>query len=194
MIMPTNIDVPALGDSIAEAVLLKWHKNDGDAVAAAEPVAELETDKANVDVPSPAAGVFRRVKKEGDTVKIGETIARVDEGSGGNSKSQAAKPAAPETKAATPSPAPSTIKPQDLRPSVRTIVEEKKLNAADIKGTGPGGKITKEDATQAASSMPRSSSPAATSSTAPSAGKAPPPSAPGARPSTTAPTASHACR
>ncbi len=164
--MPTNVVVPALGDSINEAILLKWHKNDGDAVAPAEAVAEMETDKANVDVPSPVGGVFRRVKKEGDTVKIGETIAIVEEGSGGNSKPQAAKPVAqnmaPASSAPTrtaPAPAPAASKPEDLRPSVRTIVEEKKLNPADIKGTGPGGKITKEDALQAASSGTRSSPP-----------------------------------
>src|SRR6476620_6815773 len=81
--MATNVDVPALGESVREAVLIKWHKNDGDAVAAAEPIAELETDKANVDVPAPSAGVLRRVKKEGDTVAIGETIARIDEGAAG---------------------------------------------------------------------------------------------------------------
>src|SRR5205085_8475880 len=74
IIMPTNVDVPALGESVREAVLIKWHKNDGDAVAAAEPIAELETDKANVDVAAPTAGVLRRVKKEGDTVAIGDTI------------------------------------------------------------------------------------------------------------------------
>src|SRR4051812_35919579 len=77
--MPTNVDVPALGESVREAILIKWHKQDGDTVAAAEPIAELETDKANVDVPAPTAGVIRRVKKEGDTVSIGETIARIDE-------------------------------------------------------------------------------------------------------------------
>ena len=92
--MPTNVVVPALGDSINEAVLLKWHIKDGDAVAAADPVAEMETDKANVDVPSPVAGVFRRVKKEGDTVKIGDTIAVVEENAGGNAKTQAPKPVA----------------------------------------------------------------------------------------------------
>src|SRR6476469_9614405 len=81
-LMPTNVDVPALGESVQEATLIKWHKNDGDPVAAAEPVAELETDKANVDVPSPASGILRRVKKEGDTVSIGETIARIEEGNG----------------------------------------------------------------------------------------------------------------
>src|SRR3954468_22916876 len=78
--MPTNVDVPALGESVREATLIKWHKNDGDAVAAAEPLAELETDKANVDVPAPTSGVLRRVKEEGATVAIGDTIARIDEG------------------------------------------------------------------------------------------------------------------
>src|SRR6185436_14619802 len=85
--MSTNVDVPALGESVREATIIKWHKNDGDTVAAAEPLAELETDKANVDVPSPAAGVLRRVKEEGDTVAIGETIARIDEGGAPRQKS-----------------------------------------------------------------------------------------------------------
>src|SRR5688500_4910371 len=93
--MPTNVDVPALGESVQEATLIKWHKNDGEAVAAAEPVAELETDKANVDVPSPAAGILRRVKKEGDTVAIGETIARIEEGNGASTAKTTAKSAAP---------------------------------------------------------------------------------------------------
>src|SRR5688572_23899224 len=84
--MPTNVDVPALGESVREAVLIKWHKNDGDTVAAAEPIAELETDKANVDVPAPTAGVIRRVKKEGETVAIGDTIARIEEAGAGSGK------------------------------------------------------------------------------------------------------------
>src|SRR5947209_9256614 len=77
--MPTNVDVPPLGESVTEAVLLRWLKNEGEQVAADEPVAELETDKANVDLPAPAAGVLRPAKKPGDTVRIGETIARIDE-------------------------------------------------------------------------------------------------------------------
>src|SRR4029079_11489194 len=98
--MPTNVDVPALGESVREATLIKWHKNDGDTVAAAEPLAELETDKANVDVPSPAAGVLRRVKEEGDTVAIGETIARIDDNSPGQ-KSTGATGSATGTKSTT---------------------------------------------------------------------------------------------
>src|SRR5438874_6008477 len=77
--MPTiNVQIPALGESVTEATLIKWHKNDGDAVKADEPICELETDKANVDVPSPGAGVIKRIKNEGDKVRIGETIATLD--------------------------------------------------------------------------------------------------------------------
>src|SRR5688572_1516756 len=94
--MPVNVTIPSLGDSVSEAVLIKWHKNDGDQVKEAEPLCELETDKANVDVPSPSAGVLRRVKEEGETVQIGEVIGRVDEGGAG-----AGKPAAPAAASAT---------------------------------------------------------------------------------------------
>ena len=77
--MPTNVDIPPLGDSVSEAVLLRWLKNDGDYVKSEEPLCELETDKANVDLPAPAAGALRRAKNAGETVHIGETIARIDE-------------------------------------------------------------------------------------------------------------------
>jgi 2-oxoglutarate dehydrogenase E2 component (dihydrolipoamide succinyltransferase) len=149
--MPTNVDIPALGESVREAVLIKWHKNDGDTVAAAEPLAELETDKANVDVPAPTAGVLRRVTKEGDTVKIGQTIAKIEESSASSAKTTPTRgsPAAPPRESPK-NDAKSETKPEDLRPSVRRIVDENKLDPSAIKGTGPGGKITKEDATAAA--------------------------------------------
>src|SRR5687768_3360313 len=160
--MPTNVEVPALGESVREAVLIKWHKNDGDAVEANEPICELETDKANVDVPAPAAGVLRRAKNEGDTVAVGDTIARIDEGGAGagNAKPGAAKTAAtgatgpvekpPMASAVAQPAAPPAQKPEDFRPSVRKMVDEKKVNPADLKGTGPRGMVTKEDATRAA--------------------------------------------
>src|SRR5687767_9969468 len=146
--MPTNVDVPALGESVREAVLIKWHKQDGDSVAAAEPIAELETDKANVDVPSPAAGVLRRVKEEGETVAIGETIARIDEGAApqkpsgtpGQSaappridkpeKREEPKPAQPKPEESKPTP-----KPEDLRPSVRRIASENQLDLSKTTGS-----------------------------------------------------------
>ena len=157
--MPTNIIIPPLGESISEARLLRWLKNDGDYVATDEPVAELETDKANVDLPSSASGVLRQMKKADDTVKIGDTIARVEEGakpaasataSAQSSSAAAITPAKPAV-AGTPAPgahppeARASAKVEDLRPSVRRLVEENKLDPATIAPTGPGARIIKED-------------------------------------------------
>ena len=140
--MPTNVDIPVLGESVREAVLIKWHKSDGDSVAKDEPLCELETDKANVDVPSPAAGVFRKVKDEGQTVLIGETVARIDDAGTATTKPSAANSTAPVASTSTA----SASKTDDLSPSVRRIVTENKLDPAAIAATGPGGRITKEDA------------------------------------------------
>lgn len=159
--MPTNVVVPSMGESVTEAVLLRWLKKDGDTVAVDEPIVELETDKANADLSAPAAGVLRTAKTQGDTVHVGETIARIDEGSG---KPAAAK--APEAKAAEapkpqaaaaaaavsaqpqaqPAAASATkTKPEDLSPAVRKAVAEKGIDASKMTGTGPSGRITKED-------------------------------------------------
>src|SRR5882724_11168991 len=105
--MPTNVQVPGLGESVSEAVLVKWHKQDGQAVSQDEPIAELETDKANVDLPSPAAGVITRVKQEGAKVRIGETIATIDPN---------AKPSA-KTTSQPPKPAASAVGPSASAPA-----------------------------------------------------------------------------
>ena len=154
--------MPALGESVKQAILVKWHKRDGEAVSVDEPIAELETDKANVDVPSPAAGVLRRVKEEGDTVGVGEVIARVEEGGAaakaspavavsGSAKPQAAQAAQPAPVAAQPSGAQvgavnaAGTRLEDLSPAVRRLVEENHLDVKQIPATGPNGRLTKED-------------------------------------------------
>src|SRR5271156_7025704 len=104
--MSTNVEVPGMGDSVREAVLLRWHKNDGDPVTKDEMLCELETDKANVDLPAPAAGFLKRVAEQGSTVKIGDTIARIDD-------TPAAKPAAPP-----PPPFPPTSPPPPPAPGL----------------------------------------------------------------------------
>jgi 2-oxoglutarate dehydrogenase E2 component (dihydrolipoamide succinyltransferase) len=167
--MPTNVDVPNLGESVTEAVLIRWIKKDGELVGKDEAVAELETDKANADLPAPAAGVLRHVKAAGDTVLVGETIGRVDDAPAGAAR-QTAQPAAAAQASTKPSaaassasaattspaatkqpnapaqrPAAAGYKPEDLRPSVRRLVEENQVNPANVAGTGPGGRLTKED-------------------------------------------------
>ncbi len=130
--MATNVIIPSLGDSVQEAILLKWRKSDGDSVSKDEPLCELETDKANVDLPAPAAGVLRSLIKEGTTVQIGQTIAHIDESS-----------AAATAKSTSAAPAPS--KAEEPSPSVRRLIDENKLNLSQLTGTGVGGRVTKED-------------------------------------------------
>ncbi|MEM8875037.1 MAG: biotin/lipoyl-containing protein, partial [Planctomycetota bacterium] len=73
-----DLEVPSMGESVAEATLLKWLKPDGAAVEVDEPVCEMETDKANTDMPATAAGVLKHIAKEGDTVEVGDVIATID--------------------------------------------------------------------------------------------------------------------
>src|SRR3954454_10144054 len=81
--MATQIEVPPLGESVKQAILVAWHKKEGESVAIDEPICELETDKANVDVPAKTSGVLHHLKEAGETVNVGEAIARIDEGPAG---------------------------------------------------------------------------------------------------------------
>ena len=188
--MPTNVDIPGMGDSVREAVLIKWHKADGASVTADEPLCELETDKANVDVPSPGAGVLRRVTAEGATVHIGETIARIDEAGVAPPPTQVPARAKAATAAtATGGNGASAAPPDTLSPSVRILVAENKLNPADVTGTGKGGRLTKEDVVNHLASVSTTPEPEPEPEPVPVAAK--PPAAepkPGRPESSTAPT------
>ena len=89
--MATDVQVPALGESITEGTLAQWLKKPGEAVAADEPIASLETDKVSVEVPSPVAGVLaEQLVQEGDNVAVGAVIARIDQNGAAASPAQAA--------------------------------------------------------------------------------------------------------
>ena len=159
--MATDVKVPALGESITEGTLAQWLKKAGDAVAADEPIASLETDKVTVDVPSPVAGVLSEtVANEGDTVEVGAVIARIDES--GKAAAAPAEKAVETTAAAAPATA-ETPAPRDdapvgsepdhittLSPAVRRAVLEHHVDPSKIKGTGKDGRITKDDVLAAA--------------------------------------------
>lgn len=168
--MATEITVPALGESVTEGSIGEWLKQPGEAVAADEPIASLETDKVAVDVPSPVAGIMSEHKAEvGDTVEVGAVIALIEEG--------ATASAAPAAKADTPAPAatkeaPSTEAAADaktLSPAVRRAVLEHGVDPSTIHGTGKDGRLTKEDVLAAAKSK---DDPAPAASAAPAAAPA----------------------
>ena len=162
--MATEVKVPTLGESVTEATVGQWLKKPGDAVAADEPIASLETDKVAVEVPSPVAGVMgEQLVKEGDTVNVGAVIATVEAGATAAAKPAAAAPApsvtapAPVAPATAPAPAAAPAPVADagsvtLSPAVRRIVLEHGLDPSRIACTGKDGRLTKDDVMAAISS------------------------------------------
>ena len=153
--MSIDIHVPTLGESISDATIARWIKKAGDAVAADEPIVELETDKVTLEVPSPVAGKLGEIiAAEGETVEVGALLARVEEGASGAKpapKQETPKSAPAKVADEIPAPiavaasAPAAIDSSDLSPAVRRLVDEHKLNPANIAATGVGGRLTKAD-------------------------------------------------
>lgn len=145
-----EVQVPQLSESVAEGTLASWKKKVGEAVARDEILIDIETDKVVLEVPSPGAGVLVEiVKGDGETVVSGELIARIDTAA----TAGVAAPAAEAPKAAAPAaaPAPAAAAPAGTAsPAARKILDEKGVAAADVAGTGRGGRVTKEDAVAAA--------------------------------------------
>jgi 2-oxoglutarate dehydrogenase E2 component (dihydrolipoamide succinyltransferase) len=155
--MPTEIKVPALGESVNEATVARWLKQPGDAVAMDDPLVELETDKVTLEVNAPAAGTLTEVLAgEGSNVAVGAVLGRIGEGA---AKPAPIKPAAPA--AAKPAPAPASAavpaasgNGADLLarsgPAVRKLVAETQIDVTKIAPTGKDGRLTKADIAAAA--------------------------------------------
>ncbi|WP_412480579.1 2-oxoglutarate dehydrogenase complex dihydrolipoyllysine-residue succinyltransferase [Azonexus sp. IMCC34839] len=145
-----EVQVPQLSESVAEGTLASWKKKIGEAVARDEVLIDIETDKVVLEVPAPAAGVLVEIiKGDGETVVSGELIAKIDTAA----QAAAAAPAAEAPKAAAPAaaPAPAAAAPAGTAsPAARKILDEKGMSAADVAGSGRGGRVTKEDAVAAA--------------------------------------------
>lgn len=156
--MSSEIKVPVLGESIVEGTLARWHKKVGDAVNSGDVLADLETDKVNVEVTATESGVITALlKAEGDSVKVGETIATV--GAGTATTTAPAAPAAP-----TPPPTPVAPAATPATPVARNVAAESGVDLSAVSGSGPSGRITKQDvinATQQKSSAPATPAPVA---------------------------------
>jgi 2-oxoglutarate dehydrogenase E2 component (dihydrolipoamide succinyltransferase) len=177
--MTTEVRVPQLPESVADATVVAWHKKPGDAVSRDENLVDLETDKVVLEVPAPAAGVIKELKvPNGATVTSGQVLALLEEGA----VAAAAAPARPaEAKVeATVKPAareePAAAKgagSDKLAPSVRRLVEEHKLDAGVIPGSGRDGRITKGDVLAHMAPKESATAPATTAAPATAAANGP---------------------
>jgi 2-oxoglutarate dehydrogenase E2 component (dihydrolipoamide succinyltransferase) len=164
--MSIEVKVPQLPESVTDATLVAWHKQPGEPVGRDENLVDLETDKVVLEVPAPVAGVIKEIKVEnGATVTSGQVLAILEEGAAGAAaKPAAAKPAAAEPQAAPEQKAAAAAK---LAPSAKRMVEEHKLDAGQIAGSGRDGRISKGDVIQhmagkeAAPAKPAAAKPAA---------------------------------
>ncbi len=169
--MPVEIRVPQMGESVVEATIARWLKQEGDTVAAGEAIVEIETDKVNVEVPAETGGVLQSIAEpEGATVNVGALLATVADGA----------PAAPAPEAASAQAPASAVVPSNGRtasggagqpatPLAARLAEDNKLDLQKVVGSGPGGRVTKDDVTSylgqsapppAPPAMPAAASPA----------------------------------
>lgn len=168
-----EIKIPNLGESVSEGVIASWLKEDGDAVSVGENIMELETDKAVMEIPAESAGQLQIVAQEGETVEVGQVIAKIDpdadasstsennadktesgseskNGDKGDSEGSASSKSEKSEKATAEAGNESNGAAESgtLSPAVRKLVSEENLNPADIKGTGKDGRLTKADVLQ----------------------------------------------
>ncbi len=154
--MILEMKVPSPGESISEVEIAEWLVSDGDYVEKDQTIAEVDSDKATLELPAEESGVITLKAEEGDAVAVGAVVCHID--------TSAPKPdgqkttAAPEKVAAAPQAAPAatqetTYATGTASPAARKIIAEKGLDTASISGTGRDGRITKEDAIKAVPSM-----------------------------------------
>ena len=171
--MLIEVKVPALSESVSEATLLSWHKKEGEFVKRDENLIDIETDKVVLELPAPDSGVITRiVKADGDAVEANEVIAEIDT----EAKAPAGAAKAPEAKkAAAPQAAPAAAAAASaasenvvVMPAARKIAAEKGLDATALKGSGRGGRVTKEDVIAAGTAAPAAQAEAKPAARAPS--------------------------
>lgn len=159
-----EMKVPAVGESITEVTISTWMKNDGDFVTLDEVIAEVESDKATFELPAEANGILHIVAKAGTTLPIGGLICKIEVTEGAPSKS-AASPSPTTTPSSTGGD--KNYAAGHPSPAAAKILDEKGIPTAQVSGSGPGGRITKEDANKAQTSSAPKAETKTTSSSAP---------------------------
>ncbi|MEK7825562.1 MAG: dihydrolipoamide acetyltransferase family protein, partial [Nitrospirota bacterium] len=141
--MSKDVIMPQMGESIVEGTILNWLIKEGDVVLRDQPIVEISTDKVDTEIPSPAAGVIKKIlHAKGETVKIGTPIAIIEE----VAEAGATVTAAPRPAVEKPLPAIPIIEEKErYSPLVRRLAEEHRINLEEVAGTGEGGRVTKKD-------------------------------------------------
>lgn len=153
--MEKDIKIPEVGESVSEVIIAEWLKKDGEYVNVDEPICEIDSDKASFEIPSEEAGVLKILVKEGETVAVGDTIAKID-----TDKKEGKKPEQEEKKAEAKEETKEEYalkakaeKTSEEKPKVSPVAEKILSQAGilpkNVKGSGVGGRITKEDALNA---------------------------------------------
>lgn len=159
--MPVDLKVPSVGESITEVFIGTWLKHEGEAVEKDEPLVEVETDKATLEVPASVSGVLTEVlKQDGDSAEVGEIIARIEEGVAPGGGADDTKEAAPPPESGPDRGAPAasdaaSAPPEPARadgaggpivmPAAQRLLDEHDLAAGEVPASGPGGRLLKED-------------------------------------------------
>jgi 2-oxoglutarate dehydrogenase E2 component (dihydrolipoamide succinyltransferase) len=169
--MAIELKIPSVGESIKEVLIGTWMKQVGDAVTLDEPVVEIDSDKASQELGAPAAGVVSKLlKKEGESAKVGEAIALIDENGKAATKEKAGARSASDGEPVNPKPSAKAEKPKAksakkdsdngetkpekpatpraesrIMPAALRMMEENGLKVSQVEGSGPGGRILKED-------------------------------------------------
>ena len=159
--MSVEIKVPSLGESVVEATVAKWYKNEGDPVSVDEPLLELETDKVTLEVPSPSNGCIQKINaEEGSTVEVGAILGSIDENASIEQKVKQSEPVNEKSVTTPEKIIPEKVKSspkeempiqidnlnnQKLSPAVRKIAAEKNININTVTSSREDGRITKSD-------------------------------------------------
>ena len=159
--MSVEIKVPSLGESVVEATVAKWYKNEGDSVSVDEPLLELETDKVTLEVPSPSNGCIQKINaEEGSTVEVGAILGSIDENASIDQKVKQSEPVNENSVTTSEKIIPEEVKSpqkeempiqvdnlnnQKLSPAVRKIAAEKNININTVTSSREDGRITKSD-------------------------------------------------
>ena len=161
--MPANVVVPEVGESIVDARVAKWLKKEGDAVSVGEPLVELETDKIDLEVAAPQAGVLAKISHaDGADVKVGEVLGVIEDGAGGERReARGGKPEAESGKpeAGSGKPEAGSSKPDAEKsratPAARNVAQQNEVDIKNVRGSGEAGRVMKRDVEAAAKPAPQ---------------------------------------